>query len=156
MLKFLQCVDNFGKFSWSLFSLLQPLWISSFTCHCCAILSSLQDNHRRPSIIEKSTPNSDAPRLSRATGVYEWSKKRWLWYCLLIALCETNGTFRKRKSSNTFHKRKYSNKSLVALFTISQTRRSLAPILSTAKLDADLLYIIRIDMIEKRFTWFTL
>ena len=69
-----------------------------------------------------------------------------------IALCETNGTFRKRKSSNTFHKRKYSNKSLVALFTISQTRRSLAPILSTAKLDADLLYIIRIDMIGKRFT----
>ena len=38
------------------------------------------------------------------------------------------------------------------IFTNSQTRRSLAPILSTAKLDADLLYIIRIDMIGKRFT----
>ena len=38
------------------------------------------------------------------------------------------------------------------IFTISQTNRSLAPILSTAKLDADLLYIIRIDMIGKRFT----
>ena len=38
------------------------------------------------------------------------------------------------------------------IFTNSQTRRSLAPILSTAKLDADLLYIIRIGMIGKRFT----
>ena len=38
------------------------------------------------------------------------------------------------------------------IFTNSQTRRSLAPILSTAKLDADLLYIIRLDKIGKRFT----
>ena len=38
------------------------------------------------------------------------------------------------------------------IFTNSQTRRSLAPILSTAKLDADLLFIIRLDKIGKRFT----